>query len=170
MRSGRLAVLVGTLVATGALYLKHLAVDGAAFRAVTGGSVPSIWQELGRWGRPAAALLAAGMVAASFRPGSGLPGRVGSVAGLLLAVGAVAGGLLAWQGAGDDAAVVAAALEQAVAGGPGAAAGLGFWVLVTGTGVVAVGALWDLVAAWRGEGKRSPGGTPSVGEEDAAAV
>lgn len=163
MRPGRLAVLVGTLVATGALYLGHLMVDDAAFRAITGADVPSIWQELGQWGRPAAALLAAGLVAVAFRPSSGPADRLGGIAALLLAVGAAAGVVLAWQVAADDASVVSTALG---AGGSGASAGLGFWVLLAGAGGAAVGALWDLVAAGRAEG--GVGGAPSVGEQNPA--
>jgi hypothetical protein len=170
MRPGRLVMLVGALVATGALYLKHLAVGDTAFRAVTGGSVPTIWQELGEWGRPAATLLAAGLVVVSFRPGAGLLDRVGAVVALLLSAGAVAGGVLARQVAGDDAAVVAAALGPAGAGSPDAAAGPGFWLLLAGTAVVAVGAFWDGVAAWLGRRSAGPGAPPSVGEEDAAGL
>lgn len=165
MRPGRLVVLVGTLVATGALYLKHLSVDPATFRALTGGAVPSIWQELGRWGRPAAALLAAGLVAFAFRPGTGALDRWGAAAGALLAAGGVAGGMLARQAAGADAAVVAAALDRAVEVGGSVSPGAGFWVLVAGAAVAVVGVGGDLAAAWRG---RSPAG--SVGEEDPPAV
>jgi hypothetical protein len=165
MRPGRLAVLVGTLVATGALYLKHLAVDATAFRALTGGAVPTIWQELGSWGRPAAALLAGGLVAVAFRPGSGLLDRWGGVAGGLLAGVALAGGVLARQAAAADASAVSAALGQAVEGGAGACAGVGFWLLLAGLAAVGAGVLWDLAGAWLGEGS---GG--SVGEADPPAV
>jgi hypothetical protein len=168
MRPGRLVVLVGTLVASGALYLQHLAVDGAAFRALSGGSVPTIWQELGRWGRPAAVLLAAALVALSFRPGSGPIDRFGAVGAVLVAAGAVAGGILGWQAAGDDAVAVAVALGQAGAGNRGASAGPGFWVLLSGTGGAAIGAIWDFLSS--GRGRARPVGSPSVGEEDAAAV
>jgi len=159
MRPGRLAVLVGTLVATGALYLRHLAVDAAAFRSLTGVSVPTIWQEVGKWGRPAAVLLAATVVASSFRPAAGQIDRV-------VAVGAA----LAWQAAGDDAAIVAAALRGAGVADPGASAGGGFWPLVAGAGGAGVGALWDLITSCQGGGPAGPGEPPSVGEEDAAAV
>jgi hypothetical protein len=169
MRPGRLAVLLGTLVATGALYLKHLAVGDAAFRAVTGASVPTIWQELGGWGRPAAALLAAGLVAVSFRPGAGLLDRTGAVVALLLAAAAAAGGALAREAAGDDAAVVTAALGAAGAEGSHASAGPGFLILLVGTGVVAIGAFWDAAAAWQGGRPSIPESPPSVGEEDKAA-
>jgi len=169
MRPGRLTVLLGTLVATGALYLTHLAVGEVAFRAVTGAGVPTIWQELGGWGRPAAALLAAGLVAVSFRPGAGLLDGAGAVVALLLAAGAVAGGALAWQAAGDDAAVVAAALGAGGSEGPAASAGPGFWILLVGTGVVAVGAFWDAAAAWQGRRRGVLEAPPSVGEENAAA-
>jgi hypothetical protein len=165
MRPGRLAVLVGTLAATGALYLNHLDVDGAAFRVLTGGSVPSIWQELGKWGRPVAALLAAGLVAVAFRPGAGALDWWGSAVGVLLAGGAVAGGWLVRQAAAADAAVVSAALGEAAAGGPGASAGAGFWLLLAGTAVAAAGVLWDVVVAWRGRAS-----APSVGEQDPPAV
>ena len=170
MRPGRLVVLAGTLVASGALYLQHLAVDGTAFRALSGGSVPTIWQELGRWGRPAAVLLAAALVALSFRPGSGPIDRLGAAGAVLVAAGAVAGGVLGWQAAGDDAAVVAVALGQAGVGNRGASAGPGFWLLLSGTGGAAIGAIWDLLSSRQGGGRAHPGGSPSVGEEDAAAV
>jgi hypothetical protein len=170
MRPGRLVVLVGTLVASGALYLQHLAVDGPAFRALSGGSVPTIWQELGRWGRPAAVLLAAALVALSFRPGSGPIDQFGAVGAVLVAAGAVAGGVLGWQAAGDDAAVVAAALGQAGAGNGGASAGPGFWLLLSGTSGAAIGAIWDFLSSRRSGGRAHPVGPSSVGEEDAAAA
>jgi len=170
MRPGRLAVLVGTLVATGALYLRHLAVDAAAFRSLTGVSVPTIWQELGKWGRPAAVLLAAALVASSFRPASGQIDRVAAVCAALLATGAVAAAALAWQAAATDAAIVAAALRGAGVADPGASAGRGFWPLVAGAGGAGVGALWDLITSCQGGGPAGPGEPPSVGEEDAAAV
>ena len=171
MRPARLAVLVGTLVGTGALYLKHLAVDGAAFRSLGGERVPTIWQELGKWGRPAAALLAASLVALAFRSHNGWWDRAGAIVAVLLGGAAVAGGVLAMGVAGDDAALVAAALEQAAgSGGGGASAGFGFWVVLGGGGIVAAGALWDLVAAWWGAGRgASPGPAASAGEKDAAA-
>ena len=169
MRPGRLAVLVGTLVATAALYLQHLAVDGAAFRALTGGSIPSIWQELGRWGRPGAVLAAAALVGLSFRPESAAFDRAGGIGVVLLAAGALAGGVLAWQAAGEDAATVTAALGQTGIGGR-ASAGPGFWMLLAGTGGSVIGAVWDLVASRRRAGRARPGEPPSVGEEDAAAV
>lgn len=165
MRPGRLVVLVGTLVATGALYLKHLSVDAVTFRVLTGGGVPSIWQELGGWGRPAVALLAGGLVAFAFRPGAGALDRWGAIAGVLWATAAVAGGVLARQVAASDAAVVSTALGRAVEGGGGASAGAGFWLLIAGASVAAAGAGWDLAAAWRG-GSRAD----SVGEEDPPAV
>jgi len=165
MRPGRLTVLVGTLVATGALYLKHLAVDATTFRLLTGEEAPTIWQELGSWGRPAAALLAGGLVAVAFRPGTGALDRWGGVVAGLLAAAAVAGSVLARQEAAGDAAVVSSALGQAVEGGAGASAGAGFWLLVAGAAATLVGVGWDLAAIRRGAG---PAG--SVGEGDAAAV
>jgi len=165
MRSGRLTVLVGTLAATGALYLKHLAVDAASFRLLTGEEVPSIWQELGSWGRPATALLAGGLVAVAFRPGSGAIDRWGGAVAGLLAAAAVAGSVLARQAAATDATVVSAALGRAVEGGGGASAGAGFWLLVAGAAATLAGVGWDLAGARRGGG---PAG--SVGEGDTAAV
>lgn len=162
MRPGRLAVLVGTLLAAGALYLRHLVVDGAAFSAATGNGVPSIWQELGKWGRPTAAVLAAALVATSFRPNEGLLDRVGAAAAVLLAAAGAAGALAARQAAADDAAVLSAAL-----GSTPASAGVGYWVLLAGAVGAAAGAVWDLAAAWGiGPARRAA----SVGEEDAAAV
>jgi hypothetical protein len=168
MRPARLGILVGTLVGTGALYLKHLAVDGAAFRSLGGGRIPTIWQELGKWGRPGAALLAASLVALAYRSHAGWWDRVGAIAAVALGGAAVAGGVLAMGVAGDDAALVAAALGQ---GGGGASAGLGFWVVLGGGGIVTAGAVWDLVAAWWGPGKgASAGAGASAGEGDATAV
>jgi len=158
-------VLVGTLAATGALYLKHLVVDAAGFRLLTGSGVPTIWQELGRWGRPAAALLAAGLVAAAFRPGSGRLDRWGGIVAGLLAGGAVAGTVLAWQGASADAAVVSAALGQAMGASGGASAGPGFWLLGAGSVAAAAGVVWDLAGALR-----AGAAAGSVGEQDAPAV
>ena len=169
MRPGRLAVLVGTLVATGALYLQHLAVDDAALGALTGGSLPSIWGELGRWGRPGAVLAAAALVGLSFRPESGAFDRPGGVGTLLLAAGALAGGVLAWQVAGEDAATLTAALGQAGIEGQ-ASAGPGFWMLLAGTGGAVIGAVWDLIASRWNRGRTPTGEPPSVGEEDATAV
>lgn len=170
MRPGRLILLVGTLLAAAALYLKHLAVDPATFALLTGGSVPTIWQELGRWGRPVAALLAAGLVAVAFRPGAGGLDRWGGVAGVLPIAGAIAGCVLTRQAAAGDAEVVSAALGQAVTGAGGAGVGAGFWVLIGGAGLAGAGLVWDLAAAWRGEAGDGGGGPASVGEQDPAAL
>ena len=165
MRPGRLIVLIGTLVATGALYLTQLAVDAAAFRLLTGEGAPTIWQELGSWGRPAAALLAGGLVAAAFRPGSGALDQWGGGAAGLLAGAALAGSVLARQAAAADAAAVSAALGQVVEGGGSASAGAGFWLLIAGSVATLAGAGWDLAAARRGAGSAG-----SVGKGDAPAV
>lgn len=165
MRPGRLILLVGTLAATGALYLPHLAVDATTFRLLTGERTPTIWQELGNWGRPAAVLLAAGLVAVAFRPGAGALDRWGGVVGGMLAAAALAGSVLARQQAAGDAALVSSALGQAVEGGAGASAGSGFWLLLAGVGAVVAGVVWDLADAWRGGA-----GGGSVGEEDATSV
>jgi len=170
MRPGRLALLVGILLATAALYLRHLAVDATAFGLLGGGSVPTIWQELGRWGRPAAALLIAALVALAFRPVSGPLDRWGGVAAGLLAAGAVAGGVLARQAAAADAAVVSAALGRVAEQGGSAAAGGGFWLLLGGAGLAAAGVAWDLAAVRHSRSERAVARPSSVGEEDPAAL
>ncbi len=170
MRPGRLALLVGTLVATAALYLKHLAVDASVFGLLTGGSVPTIWQELGKWGRPAAALAAAALVALAFRPASGGLDRWGGLTAGLLAGGAAAGGVLARQGAATDAGVVSAALGRVAEEGGGASPGVGFWLLLGGVALVGAGVAWDLTAARWGRAQGGAGGPSSVGEENPAAL
>jgi hypothetical protein len=165
MRPGRLATLAGILVATGALYFPHLAVDSSSFRLLTGGSLPSIWQEVGAGARPPAVLVAAALVALAFRPDSGAFDRWGGVTAVVFAGGAVAACVLAREAAAADAAVVSAALLGVQEGGGGAAAGTGYWLLIGGTAAAAAGAIWDLVGVRR---RASPAG--SVGEEDAAAV
>lgn len=170
MRPGRLALLVGILLASAALYLKHLAVDAAAFGVLGGGSVPTIWQELGRWGRPAAVLLIAALVALAFRPVSGLLDRGGGLAAGLLAAGAVAGGVLARQAAAADAAVVSAALTRLVHQGGSASAGFGFWLLLGGTALAGVGVAWDLAAIRQGGSERGASRPSSGGEDDPAAL
>lgn len=169
MRPGRLATLIGTLAATAALYLPHLAVDEAGFRAATGSPLPSIWAELGGWGRPAAALLAAALVAAAFRPVVGRGDAWGGLAAAVLAAGGVAGGWLARTAAVADASAVAAALGEAGSTGR-AMPGPGFWVLLAGAALAAGGALWDLVAALRTRAERGDKERSSVGEHDPAAL
>jgi len=168
VRPGRLVVLVGALVATGALYLKHLEVDDALFRGLGGERVPTIWQEVGKWGRPAVVLAAALLVALCFRPLTGAWDRGGSVVAVMLGVAALAGVLVAARAAGNDAAVVTAALASAGSPESGAAAGVGFWVAAGGCGVVTAGALWDLARAWRRRGPE--GGRESVVEDHPAAL
>lgn len=164
MRPGRLVALAGVLVATGALYLPHLAVDADAFRLLTGGRLPSIWQELGGGARATAVLVAAALLALAFRPGAGAFDRWGAPAAAVLAGGAVAGCVLARLAAVDDAVVVSLALAQ-TGEGAGAAAGAGYWLLVGGAAAATAGTIWDLVGSRAGVGLGR-----SVGEEDAAVV
>jgi len=165
-------MLLGGLVAAAAPHLGHVAIDPEDFTALTGGSAPTIWQELGGGARGGVVAAAVILLALCFRPSGRLWDRVGAGAGVALGGAMIAGAMLARRAAAADAGVLRAALEAPGGSGGGAGPGGGFWVLLAGAVLVAGAAVWDLVEAWWRREKvaadeGSPEGDGASGEDDA---
>ena len=157
MRPARLLGLAGVLVAAGGLYLGYLRVDAAALAGVDGWAAPSIWAEFGALERILTVLVVAALVSLAFRPHRGRFDSWGAVGGLVVALGAVAGVLVLRAVATSDAALLAAALDQAGAAGPG----IGFLIVAAGALVAAAGAGWDLLEARREAAEEEPAASPA---------